>query len=408
MTARQDAQIGSALSQEALRMRPNPIRALSKLLASPNIISFAGGVPAAATFPNEQLADIASRLIREQGDRVLQYGTTKGVASLVDQIGERMRRRGVDWVGVEHVLVTSGSQQALDLVARVLVDPGDVVFVELPSYVGGLASLYAAGAELVGVRLTSAGPDLDQFEAAIARVRSDGRRARAIYTIPTFQNPSGITANASTRAGLLEIATRHGLVVIEDDPYGEVYFSDDARPPLPIASLPGDASNVVYLGSFSKVLCPGLRTGWICADASLAQRFELAKEAADLCSSVLDHSIVATALAEGLVDDRLPSIRSFYAERCNAMLRALEEHAPDGFNWTTPTGGLFVWVDLPSGIDARARLDAAVEAGVAYVPGAPFFVDGTGQSSLRLAFSKEDPARIATGIETLVRVIGEA
>jgi 2-aminoadipate transaminase len=277
----------------------------------------------------------------------------------------------------------------------------------LPSYVGGLASLYAAGADLVGVRLSEDGPDLDQLESAIARVRSEGRRARAVYTIPTFQNPSGITASEGSRARLLEIARRNGLVVIEDDPYGEVYFAEDARPPKPIASLDGASSHVVYLGSFSKVLCPGLRTGWIVADPTLTQRFELAKEAADLCSSVLDHSIVATALAEGLVDDRLPGIRAFYAERCGAMLQALEEHAPAGFAWTRPTGGLFVWLDLPQGIDARARLDDAVAAGVAYVPGAPFFVDGSGHSSLRLAFSKEDPARIAEGIATLVRVIAE-
>jgi 2-aminoadipate transaminase len=407
MTARKDALDGPTVSMEALRMRPNPIRALSKLLASPHVISFGGGVPSAATFPKEQLADIAARLIREQGDRVLQYGTTKGVPSLLDQIVERMRMRGVAWTGVEHVLVTSGSQQALDLVARVLVDPGDVVFVELPSYVGGLASLYAAGADLVGVRLTASGPDLERLEASIAGVRSEGRRARAIYTIPTFQNPSGITASKESRVALLEIARRHGIIVIEDDPYGEVYFSEDARPPEPIASLDGASAHVVYLGSFSKVLCPGLRTGWIVAEPSLTQRFELAKEAADLCSSVLDHSIVATALAEGLVDTRLPQIRAFYAERCGAMLRALDENAPSAFSWTQPTGGLFVWLDLPREIDARARLDDAVAAGVAYVPGAPFFVDGTGHNSLRLAFSKEDPARIAEGIATLVRVIGE-
>jgi 2-aminoadipate transaminase len=407
MTARQDAHVGTTLSMEALRMRPNPIRALSKLLASPHVISFGGGVPSAATFPKEQLAEIAARLIREHGDRVLQYGTTKGVLGLLDGIVERMRSRGVAWTSVEHVLATSGSQQALDLVARVLIDPGDVVFVELPSYVGGLASLYAAGADLVGVRLTSSGPDLGQLEAAIEKVRTEGRRARAIYTIPTFQNPSGNTAAEASRAGLLEIARRHDLVVIEDDPYGEVYFSEEARPPKPIASLDGAASRVVYLGSFSKVLCPGLRTGWIVADPSLTQRFELAKEAADLCSSVLDHSIVATALADGLIDDRLPEIRSFYAERCGAMLRALDEHAPSDFSWTRPTGGLFVWLDLPSEIDARARLDAAVAAGVAYVPGAPFFVDGTGHNSLRLAFSKEDPPRIAEGIATLVGVLTE-
>jgi 2-aminoadipate transaminase len=405
MSARHEERAEAAVSQEALRMRPNPIRALSKLLASPEVISFAGGVPSPATFPNERLAEIAARLLRDEGARVLQYGTTRGVPDLATRVVERMRRRAVAWPDEANVLVTSGSQQALDLVARVLVDPGDVVFVELPSYVGGLASLYAAGAELVGVRLTDEGPDATQLEESVARARGEGRRVRAIYTIPTFQNPSGITASGASRERLLDVAARYDLTIIEDDPYGEVYFSDDARPPSPIAALSGAADRVVYLGSFSKILCPGLRVGWVAAREDLTRRFELAKEAADLCSSILDQSVVASALAEGLVDARLPEIRSFYAERCAAMLAALAAYAPDGVTWTRPTGGLFVWVDLPEHVDARECLDAAVAAGVAYVPGAPFFVDGSGRNSLRLAFSKEDPVRIATGIRTLMPIV---
>jgi len=403
MTASKDAQL--PLSQEALRMRPNPIRALSKLLSRPDVISFAGGMPSPATFPREELAEIASQLIRERGETVLQYGTTRGVPTLLECVAERMRRRSVGWVGVDDVMLTSGSQQALDLVARVLVDPGDVVLVELPSYVGGLASLYAAGADLVGFKLTESGPDLDHLERQITALKSEGRRVRAIYTIPTFQNPSGITSNETSRNALLETATRHDVVVLEDDPYGEVYFSEAERPPLPIASREGSSSHVVYLGSFSKVLCPGLRTGWIAAKGELVRRFELAKEAADLCSSVLDHSIVAEAVTRGLVDERLPLIREFYAQRCSAMLDALEPLGEHDCRWTRPTGGLFVWVEVRDGIDTRSLLETAVSKGVAFVPGAPFFVDGSGANTLRLAFSKEDPARIREGIAILAGLL---
>jgi 2-aminoadipate transaminase len=396
---------GLALSKESRRMRPNAIRALIGLVSKPGIVSFAGGVPSPATFPRERLAEIASRLILDEGDSVLQYGTTRGNAALVSAVAERLRRRGVAWAEPDGVLLTSGSQQGLDLVARVLVDPGDVVFVELPSYIGGLASLWAAGAELVGVRLTDRGVDLDDLERRVAAARAAGRTARVLYTIPTFQNPSGITADAASRAALYAAAERLDLTIVEDDPYGEVYFDDRAAPPPPIATLDTGA-RVIYLGSLSKVLCPGLRAAWTVASPALARRLELAKEAADLCSSSLDHAIAGVALAEGLVDDRLPEIRRFYAERCRAMLDALAASAPEGVSWTRPGGGLFVWVTLPEGVDARERLDAAVEAGVAYVPGAPFFVDGGGANTLRLAFSKEDPDTIARGVATLVGVLG--
>lgn len=396
---------GLEFSAEALRMRPNAIRALVGMLSRPGLVSFAGGVPSPATFPGEQLAEIASRLIRDHGERVLQYGTTRGNTRLCELVTERLVRRGIKWASTDGVLLTTGSQQGLDLIARVLVDPGDVVFVELPSYIGGLACFWAAGAELRGIRLTPSGLDLDHLERSVVTARAEGRAARIVYTIPTFQNPSGITASDESRTRLLELAERLDLTIIEDDPYGEVYFDADAPPPPPIAASDARA-RVIYLGSLSKVLCPGLRTAWTLASPAAAKALELAKEAADLCSSSLDQAIAAEALADGLVDDRLPEIREFYSTRCRAMLDALGESASDGFSWTRPTGGLFVWVDLPEGIDATEKLESAVDAGVAYVPGEPFFVDGSRANSLRLAFSKEDPDAITRGISTLMSVLG--
>lgn len=388
-------------------MRPNAIRRLIPLISRSEVISFAGGVPAPATFPSDEIAEIAARLIRNEGERVLQYATTRGDVRFVEAVAERVRSRGVAWADRDSVILTSGSQQALDLVARVLVDPGDIVFVELPSYIGGLASLWAAGAELRGAPISTDGIDARELDGRVAAAKAEGRTVRAIYTIPSFQNPAGITATMAAREALLELAERHDLVIIEDDPYSEVYFGEDGRPPAPIAALPRARERVVYLGSFSKVLCPGLRCAWAAADRDLRARMELAKESADLCSSPLDHGIVFEALRQGLIDERLPWIREFYRARCSAMLAALAREAPAGFRWTRPTGGLFVWLDLPEGVDANARLGDAVNAGVAYVPGAPFFVEEERANSLRLAFSKEDPEKIEAGIRTLVQVLGQ-
>ena len=404
MTADSPSPVPGRLSLTAQRLRPSAIRAMAPLLSRPGLVSFAGGVPSAATFPTDAIARIAARLIREEGPRVLQYGTTRGNRDFAGLVIERLRAKGISWAAPENVLLTSGSQQGLDLLARVLVDPGDVVFCELPSYIGGLSSLWAAGADLVGIRLTDRGPDIAELERKVLDARAAGRTARIVYTIPTFQNPSGISADAASRLALYDLAERLDLILIEDDPYSEVYFDPGDPPPSPLASL-DRSGRVVYLGSLSKVLCPGLRAAWTVANPEISRHLELAKEGADLCSSSLDQAIAAEALKEGLVDDRLPSIRRFYAERCNAMLSALRREAMPGCSWTHPTGGLFVWVSLPDGIDARLMLDAAVDAGVAYVPGAPFFVDGTGSNTLRLAFSKEEPDAIDQGVTTLFKVL---
>lgn len=396
--------LAGRISETARRLRPNAIRAMAPLLTRPGLISFAGGVPSAATFPADAIAGIAARLIREEGPRVLQYGMTRGNRELAGFVVDRLRAKGISWTSPESLLLTSGSQQALDLLSRVLVDPGDVVFCELPSYIGGLSSLWAAGGDLVGISLGDDGPDLDELERKVLEVRSGGRTARLVYTIPTFQNPSGITASASSRAALVELAEKLDLLVIEDDPYSEVYFDASAPPPASLASM-DTGGRVIYLGSLSKVLCPGLRAAWVVANPEISRYLELAKEGADLCSSTLDHAIAAEALREGLVDDRLPGIRSFYAERCAAMLAALQREAVPGCSWTLPTGGLFVWVTLPESCDARQMLDACVDAGVAYVPGQPFFVDGSGANTLRLAFSKEDPDAIDAGITSLFRIV---
>jgi 2-aminoadipate transaminase len=392
------------LSRMGRALRPNAIRKLTALLGRGDVISLAAGAPAAETFPQEALAEIAARVIREKGRFALQYGPTRGQSSLVEKVVETMRDRGVEKAAETQVVMTTGSQQGLDLISRVILDPGDVVIVELPSYIGGTIALYNAGAEMVGVRQDDFGIDIDDLKARLEELRTSGRRVKCIYTISNFQNPSGVTLSAGRRSQLVEMADRYDLLIIEDDPYYELYFSGEPPAVAPLAALRPD--RVIYLSSYSKVLAPGLRTAWVFAPEGIASKIELAKEGADLSSSVLDQAIVAEALRSGLVEGRLPELRKFYEVRCHAMLDALTSYAPKTARWTRPLGGFFVLLEAADDIDTTELLPAAIESGVAYVPGQPFFVDSSGANTLRLAFSKEPPERISEGIRLLCRLLG--
>lgn len=392
------------LSIAARSMQPNAIRRLTPLLARGDIISFAAGAPAFDTFPVEELADIAGRVIRERSLAALQYGPTRGQAALLEQIAATMKQRGIAGVRTSEIAVTTGSQQGLDLVSRVIIDRGDVALVELPSYVGGIIALRNSGAEIVGVRQDDEGIDIAELNEKIVAARAAGRKVKCIYTIANFQNPSGVTVSEERRRKLIDVADAHNLLVIEDDPYYELYFPQSTARRLPLAAL--NPSRVIYMSSFSKVLAPGLRTAWVRAPEEIARKIETAKEGADLSSSQVDQAIVIEAINSDLIDRRLPGIRQFYADRCKAMLDALDKCAPAQWRWTRPLGGFFLWVETPAGMDATELLPTAIDSGVAYVPGQPFCVDGSGVSSLRLAFSKESPEKIRDGIETLCRVLG--
>lgn len=394
-------------SSFADRLRPNAIRALSYLVNRPGITSFAGGVPSPQTFPIEPISEIASRLVSEKGAQVLQYGVTRGDAKLIEQICEYLSTRSIK-TKPEEILLTTGSQQGLDLASHIFIEPGDVVIVESPSYIGGICSLRNTGAEFVSVKMQEDGIDLVELETTINNLRRDGRRVKLLYTIPSFQNPSGITLSAEKRKQLLSIATEYDFVIFEDDPYAELFFAQE-KASEPIKSFDQEG-RVVYFGSFSKVLAPGLRTAWVVAPTEVAKKLELAKESADLCSSLLDQAIVSECYATGLLHSRLPQLRDFYRVRCNAMLSALQQHAPSDIYWTKPTGGLFVWIELEGSfakLSATKMLEKAVENGVAYVPGLPFFVEQRPDTSLRLAFSKESPESIESGIAKLCSLIAE-
>lgn len=394
----------SQFSASAKGFRPSAIRALAPLMNDPDVISFAGGAPSPQTFPADAIAEVAARVIRESRNVTLQYGPTRGLQPLREAVVAISRARGID-CSLDDALVTTGSQQALDLVARVLLDPGDVVMVELPTYIGATSSFYAARARLVGVAQDDEGIVPESLEATARSLRDEGARVKLLYVIPNFQNPSGRVMTQARRARVLELAEQYGFLVIEDDPYGELVFVDgvDTRP-----MKRGDREGrVIYLGSFSKVLAPGLRCGWIVAAPQLATKFEQAKEAADLCSGMLDQSVVAAFVAAGELPAQIARVRAFYSDRREVLLDALKAHFAKHAVWTDAKGGLFTFLTLHADVDTGELIRRAIGEGVAYVPGGPFFVDGSGRNTMRLTFAKEPDDRMRTGVARLAKIFAQ-
>jgi 2-aminoadipate transaminase len=385
------------LSRDAHNFRPSAIRAFAKLMNDPKVISFAGGAPSAETFPAERLAEIAARVIVERKGIALQYGPTRGLPRLCDFVAGVCRDRGMK-AAAEDIILTTGSQQALDLIAHVILDPGDVVLVELPSYVGGTSSFYARSAKLAGVAQDDEGIVIESLEA-MAREH----KPKALYTIANFQNPSGRLMTQKRRDAVLDVARRHDFIVIEDDPYGELVYVDGADT-TPIKSRDTD-DRILYLGSFSKVVSPGVRCGWIAGPKAILDKLEIAKQAADLCSGMLDQSILDEFTHAGELAPQIAKVRAFYRDRRAVMLGALEKHFTGRAMWTPADGGLFTWMTMNDDIDTAARVPQAVAAGVAYVPGSPFFVDGSGRNTMRLTFAKEGDDRIRKGVELLAQVV---
>jgi len=384
------------LSADARNFRPSAIRAFARLINDPNIISFAGGVPNPETFPAEAMAEIAQRVIRERRNVALQYGPTRGLPRLCETIAALCRGRGVERDAGD-VLVTTGSQQALDLIAHTLLDAGDVVLVELPTYIGGTASFHARSATLAGVEQDDDGIVPESLDEVAARTKP-----KLLYTIPNFQNPSGRLMSQPRRDAVLELAAKHDFLIIEDDPYGELVYTGDADT-TPLAARDRD-QRVIYLGSFSKVLAPGLRCGFIAAPGALAGTLEIAKQAADLCSGMLDQSIVDEFCAAGELGPQIARVRDFYRGKRATLIAALAEHFTGRATWTDARGGLFTFVTLRAEIDTATRVESAVARGVAYIPGAPFFVDGSGENTMRLTFAKESDERMREGVRRLAQV----
>jgi 2-aminoadipate transaminase len=371
----------------------------------PDLISFAPGYPAAETFPWAELDAITHDLLAKRDGNVLQYGATRGYRPLVEQVIQALSVRGVN-ATLDEMLITTGSQQGLDLVARVLLDPGDVVLVELPTYSGAIAAFQNLQAALVGVDQDDQGLSIEALDRTIARVKQDGRRVRFIYVTPNFQNPTGMLMSQARRTALLNAAARHDVLILEDDPYGSLYFEDtttfEQTRPIKADDREG---RVIYLGSISKTLVPGFRVAWLVAPPAIAQRVELAKQAADLCSGVFDQRVVHAALERGVVDQLAPRLRRHYQEKRTVMEEALGSALDGRVRWTQPRGGFFLWVEFPPGVDDRALFDRAVDRRVSFVIGSAFYVDGGGHQYGRLSFSAPSHNRIREGIQRLAEAI---
>jgi len=382
-------------------LRESAIRKMGTVLASKGeIISFAPGYPAQESFAWEDLRAIADDLLTKRPQDLLQYGPTRGFRPLIEAIQGIQKSRGMD-VAPQQVIVTTGSQQGLYLIARALFDPGDVVLVELPSYTGAITAFRGFGADLVGVRQDPDGINLEDLDRTLARVRREGRRAKALYLVPNFQNPTGLLISQPKRKALSEWAERHDLLIVEDDPYRDIYFPDVTKEEetRPIAA---DDPNgrVIYLSSFSKTLAPGFRTAWIVAPTPIAGKLELAKQAIDLCTSGFDQQMVYEAAARGVLATQAPKLRLLYQSKRDAMIDAIHASG-SGLSGPDPRGGFFLWAKLPEGVNADALLERAVAQGVIFVTGTAFFVDGTGDTYIRLSFSSPSEEKIREGIRRL-------
>jgi 2-aminoadipate transaminase len=396
------------LSRAAGAMRESAIRRTGSLLAQHrDMISFAPGYPAPETFPWSDFQEIACELLSGADGSVLQYGATRGYRPFLEVIAGIMQRRGVT-TSIDRLLVTTGSQQGLDLVARVLLDPGDVVLVELPTYTGAISAFRNVQAHMEGVPQERDGIDLAALDETHARLAKQGRRVRFLYLVPNFQNPTGLLIGLRKRRQILEWATSRDVLIVEDDPYRELYFEDctteaDVRP----MKADDDDGRVIYLSSFSKTLAPGFRVAWIDAPAPLAVKLEMAKQAEDLCTGVFDQRIVYEAARRGILDRQLPLLRRHYAEKRDVMVAALKAELGDDISGPDPRGGFFLWATLPTAIDADRMLDRAVQHGVVYVAGSAFFVNGAGRNLIRLSFSAPSHDRIREGASRLASAIRE-
>jgi len=397
------------LSRAAQHFQESAIRRIGALSATvPGLISFAAGYPAPDVFPWPDLESITAQILARHDGNTLQYGATRGYRPLIELLlTHTLRARGIT-ARFEDVIITSGSQQGLDLVGRVLIDPGDPVIVELPTYSGAIAAFHNLQASLAGVPQDAEGIDIAALDRVAADLKKLGRPAKFIYVTPNFQNPAGLLMSARRRRELLEAARRHDLVILEDDPYGSIYFEDvttleDTRP------IKADDTDhrVIYLGSFSKILVPGLRVAWLIAPPAIAQKVELCKQAADISSGVFDQRIVHGALAEGVIDRIAPGLRSHYQAKRTVMERALDAHLHGRVKWTSPRGGFFLWIQVP-GADDRELFDRAIKEKVSFVLGSAFFVDGGGHEFARLAFSGITHEQIEQGVARLAAAIKTA
>lgn len=402
--AQASARHESLFSERAANIRQSAVRDVFDLSLRPGLVSLAGGNPYLASLPLEKIGAMAHQLIADEGLTALQYGGGKGTPELREHICAVMAEEGITGVDPEDIVVTTGSQSAQDVACKVFCDPGDVVLCEDPTYVGALNTFEAHQIQVEPVAMDGHGIIPDELRARIAAVNATGKRIKFLYTIPNFNNPSGISLAADRRQEIVDICREANILVLEDNPYGLLKFDGDPYVPL----RAGNPDDVIYMGSFSKILAPGLRIGWALLPPHLTRRFYLASEAVILCPPTLNQLLITRYLDGHDWRAQIATYRGLYAERCATMLAALREHMPDGVEWTTPDGGFFIWITLPDGIDTYPLLAEAIEGGMVFIPGAAFTPDDEPNNRLRLAFSAVEPERITEGVQRLAAVLHRA
>lgn len=392
-------------SDRAKRMKASEIRELLKLTQRSDIISFAGGLPNPLTFPIQDIEKACVRVLKEEPELALQYGTTEGYAPLRHELAAMMKKDGSHY-SADHFLITNGSQQGLDLLGKVFLNQGDKVLVSNPTYLGALSAFNTYNCEYVAVSSDREGMRVDALEETLVRLKKRGERAKFLYTVPTFMNPTGTVMPAARRRKVLDLAHEHDILVVEDDPYGKLRFDGDAVPLL--ASMDKE-DRVVYLGTFSKILVPGFRLAWAAGPEAVVRKMVIAKQAVDLCTNAYTQFVTADLMKDGLIDRHLPKIISLYRKKRDIMLKTMEATFPkENTSWTRSQGGLFSWAELPMGVDTEAMLNDAIAAKVAYVPGRPFHIDGTGKNTMRLNFSHPTDEKVKEGVERLAAVVNNA
>jgi 2-aminoadipate transaminase len=389
------------MARRAEKMNPSVIREILKVTEKPGIISFAGGLPSPLTFPIDAMREASERVLRDDGKAALQYAASEGYAPLREWVAQDLLKQGMK-ISPDQVLITTGSQQGLDLVAKILIDAGSRILVETPTYLGALQAFTPMEPVAVSVNSDDHGVDPADLRA---KVGTGADKARFVYLLPNFQNPTGRTMTEERRAAVAQVAVECGLPIIEDNPYGDLWF--DAPPAPSLSSRHPEGS--VYLGSFSKILAPGLRLGYLVAPKALYPKLLQAKQAADLHTPSFNQRVVAEVLKDGFIDRHVPTIRALYKQQCEAMLAALDrEMAGLGLSWNRPVGGMFLWVQLPQGLKAIPLLDKAVEKGVAFVPGSAFYAGAANENTLRLSFVTATVDQINTGMAALAAAIRES
>jgi len=391
-------------SQRTQRMQSSAIREMLKFAERPEVISFAGGMPAPEVFPIEPFKEACIKVLNENGPASLQYGSTDGYLPLRELIARHTARYGMN-VTAKNILPTSGSQQALDLIGKVFLNPGDNVVVESPTYVGALQAWRVYGANFIPIKIDNEGMITDNLE--------DLMRAgpKFIYALPNFQNPTGLTLNYERRLKLIEIADRYGVPIVEDDPYGQLRYEGEHLPALEVLDSQMEirdesySGNVIYLSTFSKILAPGIRLAWVIAPPEVINKLILAKQSADLHTSTFNQMVAWEVAKDGFLNDHVKTIRKVYKERRDVMLDALEEHMPEGVSWTKPDGGLFLWLTIPKNLDCNDLFKDSVNENVAFVPGSIFYAEGGGFNTMRLNFSNAKPEKINEGLSRLSRVV---